>query len=166
MPGRQRRLPACMDQRRAAIVVVCCPPWMSFMICDRHSFRQEEENEEDDSNVPKRGTITRNDDNHQRLQLPWEAQHRRMMELEHCRDRAATAMALRNVSLDPPRPVIGRHHSREEGCGSETLSSRGDVDDVDGENDDGWFQMKVPLLINKHCNASFRRTYAMRVQAF
>ncbi len=38
----------------------------------------------------------------------------------------------------PPRPVVGRHRSREEGCGSETLSSCGGVDnDDDSTNDDG-----------------------------
>ncbi len=51
----------------------------------------------------------------------------------------------------PPRPVVGRHHLREEGCGSETLSSYGDVDnDDDGVNDDGRFRLNVPpfLIIN------------------
>jgi hypothetical protein len=49
----------------------------------------------------------------------------------------------------PPLPVVGRHHLREEGCGSETLFSCGDVDvDKDnGANEDGWFQMNVPPLI-------------------
>jgi hypothetical protein len=45
------------------------------------------------------------------------------------------------------------------------LSSRGDVDDDDGANDDRWFQMNIPSLIYKQHNASFRQTYAMRVQA-
>jgi hypothetical protein len=44
--------------------------------------------------------------------------------------------------------VVGQHHSWEKGCGSEMLSSCGDVDDNDGANDDGWFQMNVPPLIN------------------
>ncbi len=49
----------------------------------------------------------------------------------------------------PPLPVVGQHHSREEGCGSETLFSCSDVDaDKDnGANKDGWFQMNVPPLI-------------------
>jgi hypothetical protein len=49
----------------------------------------------------------------------------------------------------PSLPVVGRHNSREEGCGSETLFSRGDVDanEDDGANEDGWFQMNVPPLI-------------------
>jgi hypothetical protein len=38
----------------------------------------------------------------------------------------------------PPRSVVGRHHSREEVCGSETLSSCGDVDNNDDSaKDDG-----------------------------
>ncbi len=59
------------------------------------------------------------------MQWPWKAQCRRTMELEHRHDRAATAMALQNDSSVLPRPVVGRNHSREEGCGSEMLSSCG-----------------------------------------
>ncbi len=49
----------------------------------------------------------------------------------------------------PPLPVVGRHHSREEGCGLEKLFSRGNVnaDKDDGANEDGWFRMNVPPLI-------------------
>jgi hypothetical protein len=36
----------------------------------------------------------------------------------------------------------------------------------DGANDDVWFHMNVPPLINKQSNASFRQTDAMRTQAF
>jgi hypothetical protein len=62
--------------------------------------------------------------------------HERMMEPEHHRNRAAMAMAPRNVLSPPPppRPVIGQHHSREEGCGLDTLSSCGDVDDNNKDN--------------------------------
>jgi hypothetical protein len=57
----------------------------------------------------------------------------------------------------PPWPVVSRHQSREERCGSETLLSRGDVDNKDnGANDDGKFQVNVPPLINKQRNACFR----------
>jgi hypothetical protein len=42
-----------------------------------------------------------NDDDHQRLQWPREAQRRRTMEPEHCPNRAVTAMAPRNLSLAP-----------------------------------------------------------------
>ncbi len=62
----------------------------------------------------------------------------------------------------PPQPVVGQHHSQEEGCGSKTLLSCSNVDNNnnndDGANDNGWFQMNVPPLINKQCNASFRQT--------
>ncbi len=79
-------------------------------------------------------------------------------------------MAPWNVSsAPPPGPIVGRHHSREEGCGLETLLSCSDVDDDDnndGANDGEWFQMNVPPLINKQRNASFRQTDAMRIQAF
>jgi hypothetical protein len=66
-----------------------------------------------------------------------------------------------------PQPVVGQHHSREEGCGSEMLSSCGGVDnDDDSENDNGWFQMNVPPMINRQNNACFRQTDAMRIHAF
>jgi hypothetical protein len=56
----------------------------------------------------------------------------------------------------PPWPVVGRHHSKE-GCGSETLLSCGNVDNGDDSaNDDGWFRMNKPPLINKQRNACFR----------
>ncbi len=61
------------------------------------------------------------------------------MEPENCRVWVAMAMAPRKVSLaPPPRPVVGRHHLREEGCGLETLSSFSNVvnDDNNGANDD------------------------------
>jgi hypothetical protein len=45
-----------------------------------------------------------NDDDHQRLQWPWEAQCRRTMETEHHRDRAAMGMARQNV-LSAPSPA-------------------------------------------------------------
>ncbi len=49
----------------------------------------------------------------------------------------------------PPLLVIGRHHSREEGCSLETLFSHGNVyaDEDDGANEDGWFRMNIPPLI-------------------
>jgi hypothetical protein len=49
----------------------------------------------------------------------------------------------------PPQPVVGRHHLQEEGCGSETLLSHGNVgaDNNNGANEDGWFRMNVPPLI-------------------
>jgi hypothetical protein len=37
-PGRRRRLPARVDQRRAVVIVVCFPPRTSFAIWDRHSY--------------------------------------------------------------------------------------------------------------------------------
>jgi hypothetical protein len=60
--------------------------------------------------------------------------------------------------VTPPLPVVGQHHSQEEGCGSKMLSSCCNVDDNDddGANDDGQFRMSIPLLINKQHNASFR----------
>jgi hypothetical protein len=67
----------------------------------------------------------------------------------------------------PPRPDVGRHHSREKGCGSETLLSCGIVyNDDDSANDDGRYRMNVTLLINKQRNACFRRTDAMRIHVF
>jgi hypothetical protein len=80
------------------------------------------------------------------------------MEPEHSRDRAARAMAMRNVSTaPPPRVVVGRHLSQKEGSSLETLSSRGNVDnDDDGANDDGRFWINVSPLINKQHNACFR----------
>jgi hypothetical protein len=166
-PGRRRQLPARVDQCWAAIVVVCCPPWMSFTIWDRPSFRQEEEDTEDDSNGSRKRvnnkemmTTTNDCSGHGRRnakgrwnqnivaigrQRQW---HRRMS------------------CWLPPLPVVRRHQSREEGGGSEMLLSCGNIGNNDGANDDGWFQMNVPSLINKQCNASFRQTYAMRVPAF
>jgi hypothetical protein len=62
------------------------------------------------------------------------------MEPEDCPNRAVMAIAPQNVSLAPPPPVVGQHHSREEGCVLETLSSCGNVDNInDGGNDNGRF---------------------------
>ncbi len=78
-------------------------------------------------------------------------------------------MAPQNVLLLPSLPVVGQHHLQEEGCGLETLSSCGIVDDNNDNksaNDDTWFRMNVPPLIVKQHNISFRQTDAMRRHAF
>jgi hypothetical protein len=57
--------------------------------------------------------------------------------------------------------IRGRREAAQKRCCLATMSTNDD-----GANDDGWFQMNIPSLINKQRNASFRQTYAMRVQAF
>jgi hypothetical protein len=166
-PGRRRQLPARVDQRRAAIVVVCCPPWMSFTIWDRHSFRREEEDTEDDSNGSRKrdnnkGIMTTTNDCSGRGRRNAKGRWSQNIVAIGRRRRWHRGMS----RWLPPLPVVGRHHSREEGGGSEMLLSWGNVDNNDGANDNGWFQMNVPSLINKQGNASFRQTYAMRVPAF
>ncbi len=162
MPGQQRQLPARVDRCRAAVVVVYCPPWMSFTIWDRCSFRREEEDEEDDSNGSQKRdnnkvtmTTTNDCSGHGRRNTKGRWSRNIVAIGRQRRWHRGTSRWL------PPRPVVGRHHSREEGGGSETLLSCSDVDD-----NDGWFQMNVPSLINKQSSASFRQTYAMRVPAF
>ncbi len=112
----------------------------------------------------REGQLRWNNDNHQWLQWPWEAQCWRTRDPEYCRNQAAMEMAPRNISSPPPRPAVDWHHSREEVCGSKTLLSLSNVlvNDDDGANDNGWFRMIVPPLINKQCNASFRQIDAMR----
>jgi hypothetical protein len=74
------------------------------------------------------------------------------------------SMPGRRCLVDSPPPSFGQHHLQEEGCGLEMLSSCGNVDNNNDNsaNDDGWFRMNVPLLINKQHNASFRQTNAMK----
>ncbi len=60
----------------------------------------------------------------------------------------------------PSWPIVGQHHLRVEGCGSEMMSSCSNVnnDNDNGANDDGQFRLIVSPLINKQRNARFRQT--------
>ncbi len=169
MPSRQQQRPAHRDWRWAAVVVVCCPQTGST-IWDWRSFGREEEDKDNDGNgLQERdhynGTMMTTND------------------CSGCGRRNPKGQGIRNILAigrqwrwhrgtscrpPPPWPVVGRHHSREEECGLETLSSLGNVivDNDDGANDNGQFQMVVPPLINKQCNASFRQTDAMRKMHF
>ncbi len=149
--GEDRRTHACDFERvlyvariappmLPAVIVVCFPPWTRVTIRDWHSFGREEDDEDNDGDCSQERydyeMMTATNDCSGRGRRNAEGQWnqnivaiRRQRRL-HC----GTSRQL------PPLPVVGRHHSREEGCGSEMLSSCGDVDNNDNSaNDDGYF---------------------------
>ncbi len=123
-----------------AVVVVCFPPWTRVTIQDWRSFGMEEEDEDDD-----RDCSQERDD------------YKMMMATNDCsghgRRNAEGRWNQNIVAIGrqwqlhrgtsrwlPPPPIVGRHHSREEGCGLEMLLSCGDVDNNDNSaNEDGQF---------------------------
>jgi hypothetical protein len=147
---RRRMLPSSDEFHHLGSAFVCCPPRTSFTIWDRNSFGREEEDEEDDSDGLReknndKGTMTTTNDcsGHERHNDEGRWNWNIIAIGRRRRWHGRTSRRL------PPRPVVGRHHSREEGCGSETLSSRGGADAAadDGASEDGWFRMNVPPLI-------------------
>jgi hypothetical protein len=124
-----------------AVVVVCFPPWMRVTIRDRHSFGREEEDEDDDGDCSRKRndykTMTATNDCSGRGRRNTEGRWNQNIIAIGWRWRLHRGTSRRL----PPPPVVGRHHSREEeGCGSETLSSCGDVDNNDDSaSDDGRF---------------------------
>jgi hypothetical protein len=123
-----------------AAVVVCFPPWTRVTIRDWRSFGRGEEDEDDDGNCSRerdnyKGTMTATNDCSGRGRRNAEGQWNQNIVSIGWRRRLhrGTSRPL------PPPPVVGRHHSLEEGCGSETLLSCGDVDNNDDSaNEDGW----------------------------
>ncbi len=124
-----------------AVVVVCCPPWTRVTIWDRRSFGREEEDQDDDGDCSQerdnyKGAMTATND----------CSGRGRRNAEGGLNQNIVAIGRRQQLHRgtsrwlPSPPVVGRRHSREEGCGSETLSSCGDVNNNDDSaNDVGRF---------------------------
>jgi hypothetical protein len=143
-------MPSSDEFHHLGLAFVCCPPRMSFTIWDRHSFGWEEEDEEDDGN----GLQEKNNDKDTMTTTNGCSGHGRRNSKERWNQNIIAIGRQwrwhgRMSCWLPPRPVVGRHHSREEECGLKTLSSCSDVNAAgdDGANEDGWFQMNVPPLI-------------------
>ncbi len=124
-----------------AVFVICCPPWMTVTIRDRHSFEREEEDEDDDGDCSRErdnyeGTMTATNDRSGRGRHNAEGRWNQNIVAIGRRRRLHRGTSRRL----PSPPVVGRRHSQEEGCGLETLSSCGNVDNNDDSaNDDGRF---------------------------
>ncbi len=122
-----------------AVIVVCCPPWTRVTIRDRRSFGREEEDKDDD------GDCLRERDDYEGTMMAtndYSGHGRRNAEGRWNQNIVAIGrqrrLHRRTSRRLPSPPVVGRRHSRQEGCGSETLSSCGDVDNNDDSaNDDG-----------------------------